>query len=238
MAELRAGAWAEAQPAFPEPRSAGTRAIEHRCNGQHRQRGTKRRPQLQRLPPFRRAAAHRCRTIFAPAAQRPSACSPAQGNCWRSGSHASSSCDSSLPLTPRPSSWRAIALSRGSPGGASPASSSSNRSRHQASRIAPSAGSVVVATTSAIARSRFQSVANAGRTVRGIAASAVRRSESSVRSAIGDGLHRLDHLRGLDQRHLLEVRGVRQRYVDVGHAQHRRVEIVEAFGHRDGDDLG
>ena len=109
-------------------------------------------------------AGRRRRTKFGPAiGDSPPATRP-RGTAASSASHASSSCDNSLPLIPRLSSCRAIALRRGSPGGGFALSSSSNPSRHQARRIAPSAGSVVVATTSASARSRFQRVASAGRT--------------------------------------------------------------------------
>jgi len=124
-------------------------------------------------PPSSRAPmANRIR----PRSFNPSACASRQGKGCSSGSHASSRFDSSLPVTPRLSSCRAIALRRGSPRGNLSVSSSSRRSRHQAMRIAPSAGSVVVATTSAKARSRFQSVAKAGRTIDGNASSAVSRS--------------------------------------------------------------
>src|SRR4051794_1539990 len=98
-------------------------------------------------------------------------------------------------------------------------------------RIAPRAGCVEVATISANARSRFHSAAKAGLTAEGIASSAVWRSGSSRGSAIADGLHRLDYLARLDQRHLLQVRRVRQRNVDVRHPHHGRVEVVEPFGH-------
>ena len=40
-----------------------------------------------------------------------------------------------------------------------------------------------------------------------------------------------DDVRGLDQRQLLEIGSVGQRHVHVGHAQHRRIEVVEAFCH-------
>jgi len=93
-----------------------------------------------------------------------SICSAPQGNDASSGSQESSSRDSSCPPRFRGSRSRATACNRGSGGGALPSSSSVSRSRHQARRIAASRGSELVDTTSANARSRFQSARNAGRT--------------------------------------------------------------------------
>ena len=132
-----------------------------------------------------------------------SACSSPQGNGANNESQNSSSWESSCPLMPRGRSSLAIACSRGSAGGALPSSSSSSRSRHHASRIAPSRGSLEVETTSPKARSKFQSAEKASLNPRGSCPRTVCRSGSSLRSAIGDGLHRLDHFGGLDQRQLL-----------------------------------
>jgi len=111
-----------------------------------------------------------------PRCRSAAACSSAQGNGARSGSHASSSCESSRPLIARGSKSLATACSRGSPGVARPSSNCSSRSRHQARRMAPSRGSLLVDTTSANARSRFHSAAIAGRMLRGSCSSATSRS--------------------------------------------------------------
>src|SRR3546814_5800617 len=56
-------------------------------------------------------------------------------------------------------------------------------------------------------------------------------------SAVTDLLRRLDDIVHLYERHLLEIGGIGERHVDVGDAQHRRVEIVEHLLHRDSGDL-
>ena len=172
-----------------------------------------------------------------PRSRSPSVCGSPHGNGSSNGNQASSSVESSSPLIPCANSSPDTACSRGSAGAGPPASSSWSRSRHHAMRIAPSAGCVVLVTMSANARSRCQSASKAGLTFDGVASSAVSRSRSSRLSAIADGLHRLDDLGSLDERQLLEVGGIGERHVHVRHAQHRRVEIVEPFGHGDGDDL-
>ena len=68
----------------------------------------------------------------------------------------------SPPLTPRGSSSAAAACKRGS-GGGGLVSSRSSASRHHASRIAPSAGWVELATTSPSASSIANKASNAGR---------------------------------------------------------------------------
>lgn len=78
-------------------------------------------------------------------------------------SHPRSSRASSLPRTLLGNNSAATALRRGSAGGPTPRSSSSSRSRHQARRIAPTCGSVVVRTTSPIAASMANKASMAGR---------------------------------------------------------------------------
>jgi len=77
--------------------------------------------------PSSRASCDAAPSNFAPMPNRtrprrriPSATSSPHGNDWSSGSHASSSCDSSLPVMPRSTSCRAIARRRGSAAGAAP----------------------------------------------------------------------------------------------------------------------
>jgi len=172
-----------------------------------------------------------------PRMTRASATKSSQGKGVSSATQQSSSCDSSAPVTPAGMRFSETARRCGSAGGSVPRSSSSRRSRHHARRIKPSCGVRVVETTSAKARSSSHSARRAGRTDSGAVHSAISRGRSSDRSAISDGLHRLDHVARLDQRQLLKVRGIGKRNVLVGHAQHRSVEVVEAFGHCDGDDL-
>jgi hypothetical protein len=88
------------------------------------------------------------------------------GFSWSKVAHPASTCASSVPLMPRGSSSLAAACSRGS-AGALPASSSSSRSRHHASLIAASVGSVERATTSAIASSMSNRASKAGRSSTG-----------------------------------------------------------------------
>jgi len=94
----------------------------------------------------------------------PSAWAAFHGNGSNRGSQASSSVDNSPPVTPLGRSSASTACKRGSAGASSAESSDSRRSRHQASRTKPRLGSLLVATTSAKARSRLQSARNAGRT--------------------------------------------------------------------------
>jgi hypothetical protein len=96
----------------------------------------------------------------------PSSARSATGLCSSKADHASSSPANSAPLIPRGRSSAAAACKRGS-AGTLPWSSSSRRSRHQASLIAPSAGWVERTTTSAIASSMSKSASNAGRSSTG-----------------------------------------------------------------------
>jgi len=91
------------------------------------------------------------------------------GKGLSSASQQSSRADSSRPEIPRGISLLATACNRGSAGAERPWSNASRRSRHQANRIAPSSARLLVETTSANARSRFQSARKAGRTRAGVA---------------------------------------------------------------------
>ena len=130
-----------------------------------------------------------------PRSRSPSTCTLFQGKGSRSESQAPSSSESSIPDTPCGRSSLATEPSLGSAGAKLPVSNRSSCSRHHARRIAPRRGSVLVATTSANARSRFQSAENAGFCGLGSCSSATLRSWSSLRSAIADGLGRLDDVR-------------------------------------------
>ena len=89
------------------------------------------------------------------------------GNGSSSAIQPPSSSDSSVPRIPRSSRHALTAISRGSAGVSAAESSSSSRSRHQARRICPSVGSLVVRRTSPMAASIANKASTAGRWLRG-----------------------------------------------------------------------